>query len=138
MTPYKQLSVSNYNLGLRFVAATSADRKNDKLVLTKPAGTINGDLLIVCVVDNDATFAAPSGWTLVASKSIFASNVGFLKVLYKVANNEPVSYQFDSSTGVLLTWRYFSSVYYAGLVLTTKLAAQISAATTVSGCLWTW
>lgn len=81
-------------------AGTGADA-----VVSLPAGTANGDVL-VCVVsaDGDGTLAsitAPAGWTTIGSHSgaVGGSNndsgrIGFAKVFAKVANSEPANYTF--------------------------------------------
>jgi hypothetical protein len=77
--------------------------------VTKPAGTVSGDLMIVLVfsdTDANASFlTAPSGWSQSGTtKSV--TNVGQSKVFTKVAGGaEPSTYSFgadDFSSGVFI------------------------------------
>jgi hypothetical protein len=69
-------------------------------VVTKPAGTASGDLLLAFVgaIGTSVTFTAPSGWTLLAAETS-NTNINF-SVYYKVAGgSEPANYTWTPSIG---------------------------------------
>ncbi|MBU1044156.1 MAG: DUF2341 domain-containing protein [Candidatus Omnitrophica bacterium] len=67
--------------------------------VTKPSGTVQGDLLIASYVSDDIyTLTAPSGWTLIqGGYSNPVDNTPSFGVWYKIADaSEPTSYTFSS------------------------------------------
>ncbi len=64
-------------------------------VVTKPTGTVDGDLLIVFVGSNARTEtvnSVPSGWTLIVSDDSAAANNAILYTYYKIASSEGASW----------------------------------------------
>lgn len=81
----------------------AADYNNGSFTITKPTGTVSGDLLVAVVVRYEdsgnvgVSFSAPTGWTEQATAVAAFYRV---KVVYKVAGgSEPANY----------TWTYGSS-----------------------------
>ncbi|MEV8375551.1 hypothetical protein AB0P21_22635 [Kribbella sp. NPDC056861] len=87
-------------------ATTSANANNvTSLALTKPAGTVAGDVLLARVTNRNsvtATITAPAGWTLVNEKQTSYSlhNWIFSRV---ATSSEPASYSFGFSTALYLS-----------------------------------
>ncbi|HEV7365733.1 MAG TPA: autotransporter-associated beta strand repeat-containing protein, partial [Gemmatimonadales bacterium] len=74
------------------------------LTINKPAGTVNGDVMIaaIAVRPNTATITAPGGWTLIRRTDQTLTNPGSQATYRKVAGAaEPASYtwSFSASTG---------------------------------------
>lgn len=105
------------SVAVRSVASDGALTGAD-LLISLPAGTVNGDLLIAVIqADGDGSIAsitAPAGWTTVGSHSGATTTdsnsdtgrIGYAKVFAKVASGEPGSYTFGlhsnaSGAGVL-------------------------------------
>jgi hypothetical protein len=69
-------------------------------VVTKPAGTVSGDVLVAFIgaIGTTVTFTPPSGWTLLAAETSNA-NINY-SVYYKVAGgSEPANYTWTPSIG---------------------------------------
>ena len=77
-------------------AVTTSTIATGNVTVTKPAGTVDGDLLVaICFADPDgAQLTAPGGWTNEGSTSAAA---GFGRVYSKVAASEGASYVFTGS-----------------------------------------
>jgi hypothetical protein len=70
--------------------------------LTKPTGTIDGDLLItvICSAGTAAPSGVPSGWTLIRSNDSGGSGTqASMHSYYKVASSEGASYSWTASGG---------------------------------------
>lgn len=65
------------------------------LTLTKPTGTVDGDLLIAIVADEGSDSTPPSGWTLIKLQSV-SGPVSAL-VYSKIASSEPASWDWQIS-----------------------------------------
>jgi hypothetical protein len=79
------------------------------LTINKPAGTVEGDLMVaVMAAGGGATWTGDTGWTELADQGVTPS----LRIAYKVASaSEPSSYTFLASnvlrlSGCILTYRY--------------------------------
>lgn len=88
-----------------FVATTSADiGPGTDLTITKPAGTQEGDALVVFIIDNNnQELGLPAGWTKL-------SRVNGFTVAYKMATaSEPANYTFTGASsyraGTMLAYR---------------------------------
>ena len=123
---------SNPNVGLQFQVTNepdvtptfvaSANTQNgaagSSLVINKPTGTVEGDLMIASMDANTAlTWTGDTGWTELADQGANPS----LRIAYKVAGaSEPSSYTFTASvatqalTGCILTYRYAAYDTIAG------------------------
>ena len=80
-----------------FESVATASVDGSSLVIGKPAGTVDGDLLIAIVSgeDDGATITPPAGWTQIFS---LVSSGGFQAVAwYRVASGEPASFTFTST-----------------------------------------
>lgn len=83
--------------------STGIGGSDPSIVITKPAGTVDGDLLLACVAVANGlgaagfTFTTPSGWTQVGTKA----TVGFVAaaVYRRVASGEPADYTFAGVGG---------------------------------------
>lgn len=81
---------------VRSVASTGSNNGNVGIVVAKPAGTVDGDVLIAFQwgYSSDAGMTAPVGWTLVGPG--VSPELSFRhKVWKKVAASEPATYQFE-------------------------------------------
>lgn len=91
-------------------ASTSTGGNVGTLVINKPTGTVEGDLMVAVMSKAvDATWTGDTGWTEVADQGLNPS----LRVAYKVAGaSEGGSYTFTANTssngvsGSILTYRY--------------------------------
>jgi len=105
-----------------FVASASTQNtvNTASLVISKPAGTVDGDLMIA-IMCSDTTgtgrlWSGDTGWTEVADSSLPTA----LRIAYKTASSEPSSYTFTSSSattllsGAILTYRYAAYDTIAG------------------------
>ena len=87
---------------VQFRAATSGSGgTSTNVVLNRPAGVVEGDLLVAVLgSDRDGTLAAmtaPAGWTERGAHT--QTSCGFVKVWTKIAGaSEPTSYTFPDST----------------------------------------
>ena len=100
---------------ITFRSARSAGASSGTLTITKPTGTIAGDVMIasISVRPNTATITAPSGWTLVRRVNNSNSTANSLAIYDKVAGgSEPASYSwtFSTSTGAAGGIQTFSGV----------------------------
>ena len=69
---------------------------NQTLTINKPAGTVDGDVMLVVVAQAAAgVFTPPAGWTSLGTSSSY----GQADVLYKVASGEGASYAFTVAGG---------------------------------------
>jgi hypothetical protein len=71
------------------------------LVITKPAGTLSGDLMLLSIAarSSTATITPPSGWTLLLTTTNGTNTRSMLKTYYKIAGAvEPTSYAWSSGT----------------------------------------
>lgn len=95
-----------------YVASASAQNSSvgNTLVIGKPAGTADGDLMVAFMGSDGvaaATWTGDSGWTEIADQASIPS----LRVAYKVAASEGSSYTFTYSSatkllgGSILTYR---------------------------------
>jgi len=83
-------------------------------VLNKPSGTVDGDILFtfICVYKTTVPVldAVPSGWNLIASRSVSTNYHFFL--YWKLASSEPASYTWSWTTTVKM--RAVCSCYTSG------------------------
>lgn len=86
-----------------FQGTTYASRTNT--TLTKPSGTVDGDLLVachICVLNGTLpSVTGPAGWTLVSGFPTDVSDGSFkgqLRVYYKQASSEGASYTWTHTT----------------------------------------
>ncbi|MEO6452650.1 MAG: DUF2341 domain-containing protein [Ginsengibacter sp.] len=93
-------NVANY----RASASAGATTGVLSLVITKPTGTVSGDVMIaaISVRPNTATITPPSGWTLIRRTNNAASTAHSHATYWKAAGgSEPANYtwSFSASTG---------------------------------------
>jgi hypothetical protein len=91
-------------------ASNSGSVSSGSLTLTKPTGTVNGNLLVMTAsadlsAAQNVSFTPPNGWTslLPLTRSDAASAGTNLQIWYKIANNEPASYAIAPSMNKLFT-----------------------------------
>lgn len=104
-----------------FVASASTQNTSSgtTLVINKPTGTAEGDLMIamMCVSGNNPTWTGDTGWTELADET---TDNPSLRVAYKVAGeSEGASYTFtanksQTNAGSILTYRYAAYDTIAG------------------------
>lgn len=94
-------------MAIAFRSATSVYSTSSPLVINKPAGTVEGDVLVASRMyyGDDSTSSPPSGWTLIdyASEATPRTDIGHrLLLYYKVAGaSEPSTYSWPmGSDGV--------------------------------------
>ena len=82
-----------------FRAAASAAGDSTSATVTKPAGTVDDDVVVVAlhVLDHELTITAPSGWTLIESITGSSSNSRTFNVYYKAASSEGASWTWTLS-----------------------------------------
>ena len=79
---------------------TAVGSSGATLTVSKPAGTVDGDLLVVCIITpaNETISSVPSGWTLITEEQVGAN--GWNRAYWKIAASEGASWQWTkSSTG---------------------------------------
>jgi len=71
------------------------------LTITKPTGTVDGDIMVAFVMGNGTNISTPpSGWTLLFSNSTSLDGTTTYFYCYtKVASSEPASYDWSMSGG---------------------------------------
>jgi hypothetical protein len=80
------------------VAYQSGSAVSGNLTINKPAGTVDGDLMVAFVGGdgaNSITWTGPAGWT----EAIDAGSKPGIAVYYKTASSEGSSYTFNQATG---------------------------------------
>ena len=95
-------------------AEASASSDTTSINVSKPSGTVQGDLLIANFVsDGSSTLSAPGGWTLVEGGGVNpVDNTPSFGVWYKIAGaSEPSNYTFTSSASEEL---YIAVLRYTG------------------------
>ena len=126
----QMLLASGASKVVEFVAVAS--RKNTAngttLVIDKPTGTVDGDVMIavIGVVFEDSTWTVPSGWTELYDQGVKPN----LCVARRTASSEGASYTFTSSAsrvsgGSILTYR--NAAYDVIGSATTGTAALLTA-----------
>jgi fibronectin type 3 domain-containing protein len=82
--------------GIAFRSSSSATGTGSSLAIAKPAGTVNGDVLVAGIETlGTATLTPPSGWTLVKTDS--SGSALRQAVLVHLAGSEPGPYVFSFS-----------------------------------------
>jgi len=93
-----------------FVASASTQNPSagTTLVINKPTGTVDGDLMVaVMAADGSTSWSGDTGWTEAADQGTNPS----IRIAYKIAASEGASYTFTASTsrtlsGSILTYRF--------------------------------
>lgn len=107
-------------MAISFVAeAHGTANYTTSISISKPPGTINGDVMIAVVGGSPST---PSGWTLVGSADSGTNSLRIVRVFRKVAASEGSSYSFTISTSLACG----SIVTYRGVDTTTPIDASTS------------
>ncbi len=120
-----QFQVTNEpSVAPEFVASTNTQITTitSTLVINKPAGTIEGDLMIAAMAAdaNSRTWTGDTGWTELVDQGVSPD----LRLAYKVAGpSEPSSYTFTISggqriSGCIVTYRYAAYDTIAGAFTT--------------------
>ena len=99
--------VSNYSFSFtvapiaRRGSATTARSTTTSLIISKPSGVVQNDILIVNIASRGNNIApTSSGWTLLRSSALGGSTIRYGSVLYKIAGaSEPASYTFALGSG---------------------------------------
>jgi len=114
-------------------ASTSNSTSSTTLVINKPTGTLEGDLMVgVMSSGNDRTWTGATGWTEVADQGA----TGSLRVAYKIAGaGEAATYTFTASSsatcsGAIATYRNAS--YDAIGTITTSASPLVVSEVTAS------
>lgn len=99
-----------------FVASNSNGVSGNSVVIDKPIGTVDGDLMVVMLYngygsDVNCTWTPPSGWTEASDQGVSPD----LCIMYKVASSEGSNYTFNANTGfvsvgILSTFRGVSTL----------------------------
>lgn len=78
-------------------AANTHNTSTNSNTVTKPTGTLDGDVMVAIVYINDstATITPPANWTLIDTINTTIS--GKMSTYYKVASSEGANYQWDFS-----------------------------------------
>ena len=97
-------------------AASSGQATGATITVTKPAGTITGDVMLasITVVSNTSTVSTPAGWTLLLSTNQTGTNTSRLYTFYRIAlAGEPGSYAWTitgANVGAVAAIASFSGV----------------------------
>lgn len=84
-------------MGFRSASSNKIDDGTGTVVVTKPAGVVDGDFLIAAATcPGTVTITAPAGWVLLAPKQEYSSAT-LLAVYGKYASSEPASYSWTFS-----------------------------------------
>jgi hypothetical protein len=78
------LSIVNTTTAVQNTAATT-------ITINVPSGVANGDILVLMVMSNNATWTTPSGWT------VWLANSNNRAIYYRTASSEPASYTITQS-----------------------------------------
>lgn len=103
ITTLEALIVANFGLGLvaTHVGSTTANG-GDPIILPKPAGTADGDLVIIAAAGHNATVVMPAGFD-----SRMSYDTDGQEPIYcwtKIASGEPANYNLDTnSTSTTIT-----------------------------------
>lgn len=101
-TPFFSVPVASAaTIGFRS-AASAAGGTNSSLTITKPTGTVSGDVLVAAIAirPETLTITPPSGWSLVLSQANTNTQANAVAVYTKVAGaSEPTSYTWSFSAG---------------------------------------
>lgn len=102
------------------------------VVVSKPAGTVDGDVLVAFIarVGNTNISTAPSGWQLVTSSLLGAGSGLRLTAYYKVASGEPSSYTWTLASSVL-NWGWVGA--YTGVDPTSPVWPLVGTDNTLTG-----
>jgi hypothetical protein len=84
--PEQSISYDSYEYGVN---------TGSNCVVSVPANTEDGDLLVVILNNDDASAINPSGWTQIVTGQYTSA---ILYVGYRTASSEPASYDFGSDT----------------------------------------
>lgn len=85
------------------------------LVVDKPTGAVDGDLLVVAFYHDDSTVTTvPDGWTQIASiENTRAAVHFFIRAYWKRASSEPATWTWSITTASWYAW--VSAAYTGGL-----------------------
>ncbi len=83
--------------------STTATSTSSTLTISKPAGVVQGDIMLVNIATmGTASAASLSGWTVIRTASLSTSPRRYASVLYKIAGaSEPASYSFATGSGTI-------------------------------------
>lgn len=105
--------------GITFVnSSITADASGTTVVVTKPSGLADGDVMIAHIAANttgNGTYSAPAGWTLIDSRAQTSmTDAVYFKVVTNAAG-EPANYTFTtataSKTGIIVAYRGVDTDY---------------------------
>lgn len=116
------------------IQTTSTGETNGaSLVITKPTGVVNGDLMIAVIGAVGAVTSAPSGWTLVASET----TTNKLYIYRKAASSEGTDYTWgfdnDGADGVIMRIDGHNSASPIGTIGTFNSQANTTSPTFTTG-----
>lgn len=109
-------------------SASRSEQLGGNIVVTKPTGTVDGDLLVAVAISNNGAanpVVAPAGWTLHPSTVSAAA-----RLYYKVASGEGANYTFTQnafSAGNVII------VCYSGVLTSNPFDAVSGVASTTTG-----
>lgn len=89
--------------GISFRSSATANTATaSSLTITKPTGTVDGDVMIAIINANDSatTITPPTGWTLIRSITSGDTISANISTYYKAASSEGADYQFSFSASV--------------------------------------
>lgn len=112
-----------------FVGASSVSTNNGTTVtIAVPAGTADGDLMLMAFAKDTNSWTAPAGWTLIQAEGSLAS-VKYGAVYYRWAASEPANYQWvgnaNSDAEAIIS-------VYRGVHLTTPINVSAESLLTTS------
>lgn len=118
-------------MAISFVAAATGSASSGTTVtVTKPAGTVDGDVLFAAVHQYASAGAsgsfvtAPAGWTRITDQSSAGNGGDRISLFYRVASGEGSSYAFGCSSGDNVAAAVLA---YRGVDTTTPIEGKFSA-----------
>lgn len=123
---------------IEFVASAKTSNSNSSttLVIDKPTGTQEGDLMvaIACVDNNSNTWTQPAGWNEVADQG---AGTAIMASHYIAGASEPSSYTFTFSagrrlSGIIITYRNAAYDTVGSISTTQSSGIQTASAITLA------
>ena len=83
-------------MAIAFRSSSSAFAQATSVVVTKPAGVVNGDVLVAVALSDGAAVTPPAGWSGITGG-------GALNMYYKTAASEPANYTWTTSANNIIS-----------------------------------
>jgi len=88
---------------------TAGNASGGNLTINTPTGTVDNDILVVCLYREGGTWTLPDGWTLIRDEA--RGTTLWTTLAWKRASSEGASYTFNLSSSV---WRTAAMAAFSG------------------------